>query len=112
MAAAPPLPHPVSSSIRPSPPPPPSLVPSNIRPSPPVPPPPVPSNIHTSPPPPPPKASGVVSSLKPLAPKGMPSGSQRSSSLGEGTSSNENGKVKLKPLHWDKVNPNVEHSMV
>ncbi|KAL2550572.1 Formin-like protein 8 [Forsythia ovata] len=42
----------------------------------------------------------------------MPSGSQRSSSLGEGTSSNENGKVKLKPLHWDKVNPNVEHSMV
>ncbi|KAL2537910.1 Formin-like protein 8 [Forsythia ovata] len=42
----------------------------------------------------------------------MPSGSQHSSSLGEGTSSNENEKVKLKPLHWDKVNPNVEHSMV
>ncbi|KAL2513906.1 formin-like protein 4 [Forsythia ovata] len=42
----------------------------------------------------------------------MPSGSQRSSSLGEGTSNNENGNVKLKPLLWDKVNQNVEHSMV
>ncbi|KAL2457429.1 Formin-like protein [Forsythia ovata] len=57
-------------------------------------------------------SSGAVSSLKPPAPKGMPSGNQRSSSLGKGTSNNENGKVKLKPLHWDKVNPNVEHSMV
>ncbi|CAI9785189.1 unnamed protein product [Fraxinus pennsylvanica] len=95
------------------PPPPPPPVPSNTIPSPPPPPPPVPSNLGPSPPlPPPPKASGVVSSLKPPAPKGMSSGNQRSSSLGEGTSSNENGKVKLKPLHWDKVNPNVEHSMV
>ncbi|XP_022878241.1 formin-like protein 4 [Olea europaea var. sylvestris] len=111
MAAPPPPPPVVPSNIRPSPPPPPP-VPSNLRPPQP-PPPPVPSNLRPSPQaPPPPKASGAVSSLKPLAPKGMPSDSKHSSSLGEGTSSNGNGKVKLKPLHWDKVNPNAEYSMV
>ncbi|XP_047957836.1 formin-like protein 4 [Salvia hispanica] len=55
-------------------------------PAPPPPPPPIPANI--GPPPPPPN--------------------KRSSSAGESSSE----KVKLKPLHWDKVNPNVEHSMV
>ncbi|KAK6160129.1 hypothetical protein DH2020_003510 [Rehmannia glutinosa] len=77
----------------------------------PPPPPPVPSNKGPSPPPPPPPSGGApFSSLKPPAPKGAPS--KRSSSLGEGTSSIGNEQVKLKPLHWDKVNPNVEHSMV
>ncbi|CAA2996680.1 Hypothetical predicted protein [Olea europaea subsp. europaea] len=113
LAALPPPPPSVPSNKLPSPSPPPPSIPSNIRPSSPPPPPPVPSNLHPSPPPPPPpKASGAVSSLKPPAPKGTPSGNQRSSLLGEGTSSNEDEKVKLKPLHWDKVNPNVEHSMV
>ncbi|KAL2253529.1 formin-like protein 4 [Sesamum indicum] len=78
----------------------------------PPPPPPIPSNKGPAPPPPPPPSSGsAASSLKPPpVPKGEPS--KRSSSLGEDTSSNGNGQVKLKPLHWDKVNPNVEHSMV
>ncbi|CAI9756252.1 unnamed protein product [Fraxinus pennsylvanica] len=105
----------VPSNIRPSPPPPPPPPPvsSNLRPSPQPPPPPVPSNLRPSPPAPaPPEASGMVSTLKPPAPKGMPSDSKRLASLGEGTSSNGNGKMKLKPLHWDKVNPNMEHSMV
>ncbi|KAL0304969.1 UNVERIFIED_CONTAM: Formin-like protein 4 [Sesamum calycinum] len=78
----------------------------------PPPPPPIPSNKGPAPPPPPPPSSGSAAlSLKPPpVPKGEPS--KRSSSLGEGTSSNANGQVKLKPLHWDKVNPNLEHSMV
>lgn len=80
----------------------------------PPPPPPIPSNKGPAPPPPPPpppSSGSAATSLKPPpAPKGEPS--NRSSSLGQGTSSNGNGQVKLKPLHWDKVNPNVEHSMV
>lgn len=75
-------------------------VPNEKKAAPPPPPPPLPSNKGPAPPPPPP--------MKPPPPKFGPS-KQRSSSAGEGSS---NEKVKLKPLHWDKVNPNVEHSMV
>ncbi|KAG6426349.1 hypothetical protein SASPL_110571 [Salvia splendens] len=64
-------------------------------PAPPPPPSPIPANKGPSPPPPP------SSSTKPPPNKW-------SSSAGESSSE----KVKLKPLHWDKVNPNVEHSMV
>ncbi|KAL0364148.1 UNVERIFIED_CONTAM: Formin-like protein 4 [Sesamum angustifolium] len=66
----------------------------------PPPPPPIPSNKGPAPPPPPPPSSGSAAlSLKPPpVRKGEPS--KRSSSLGEGTSSNANGQVKLKPLHW------------
>ncbi|KAL3654144.1 hypothetical protein CASFOL_003825 [Castilleja foliolosa] len=61
-----------------------------------------------APPPPPPFGGGA-----PPLPIKQPPLSKRSSSLGEGTSSDKSGQVKLKPLHWDKVNPNaVEHSMV
>lgn len=74
-------------------------VPNEKKAAPPPPPPPLPSNKGPAPPPPP---------MKPPPPKSGPS-KQRSSSAGEGSS---NEKVKLKPLHWDKVNPNVEHSMV
>jgi hypothetical protein len=31
---------------------------------------------------------------------------------GESSSGAENGQVKMKPLHWDKVNTNADHSMV
>ncbi|KAI3452779.1 hypothetical protein Pfo_009442 [Paulownia fortunei] len=109
-----PAPQPPSSSR-----PPPSQPPLAIRAVPkgemgalsPPPPPPIPSNIRPAPPPlPPPNAGASSSPLKPPAPNGMPS--NRLSSLGEGTSGKGNGQVKLKPLHWDKVNPNVQHSMV
>ncbi|XP_057774725.1 formin-like protein 8 [Salvia miltiorrhiza] len=63
----------------------------------PPPPPPIPSNKGPAPPPPP------AAAMKPPPPN------KRSSSSGESSASE---KVKLKPLHWDKVNPNVEHSMV
>lgn len=72
---------------------------------PPPPPPPVPAKKNPAPPPPPP------SILKP------PPVPKRSSSEGQikdssAVAGNENGHVKLKPLHWDKVNKNVGHSMV
>ncbi|KAJ0257733.1 Formin [Hirschfeldia incana] len=72
----------------------------------PAPPPPPPSRPNgPSPPPPPPlKKTAAALSKPPPAPRG-------SSSSGEGSSS-ENGQVKLKPLHWDKVNPDSDHSMV
>ncbi|KAG2702157.1 hypothetical protein I3760_06G077500 [Carya illinoinensis] len=73
----------------------------------PPPPPPIPGKKTTTPtPPPPPKAGSLNSSSKPppAAPKGMPSDNQP----GEPSS----GTVKMKPLHWDKVNTNTNHSMV
>ncbi|KAL6547207.1 hypothetical protein OROMI_022928 [Orobanche minor] len=96
---------------------------------PPLPPPPPPSptkpsnNISTPPqmavgavakpaaapsPPLPPNGGAPPPPLKSAAPN------KRSTSLGEGTSDvDKNEQVKLKALHWDKVNPNaVEHSMV
>lgn len=70
----------------------------------PAPPPPPPSRSKgPSPPPPPPSKKTAALSKPPPAPRG--------SSSGEGSSS-ENGQVKLKPLHWDKVNPDSDHSMV
>ncbi|CBI22180.3 unnamed protein product, partial [Vitis vinifera] len=73
------------------------------------------STIQSStslPPPPPilaipqkPKASSVT--------KGMPNGSKLGeSSSGYSKAGTGNGRVALKPLHWDKVNTNADHSMV
>ncbi|XP_010551459.1 PREDICTED: formin-like protein 4 [Tarenaya hassleriana] len=91
-----------------APPPPLPQVPAKIASTPPPPPPPphVPAKKAPSPPPPPPpakKAAALASSSSkpPPAPKGASA---------EGGSSN--GQVKLKPLHWDKVNPDSDHSMV
>ncbi|XP_019422680.1 PREDICTED: formin-like protein 8 isoform X2 [Lupinus angustifolius] len=69
---------------------------------------------QTPPPPPPPKAVISKSSSKPPPiPIGMPvSTSKRGNSSGEDMSETGNGQVKLKPLHWDKVNTNLDHSMV
>ncbi|KAI3502425.1 hypothetical protein L1887_30493 [Cichorium endivia] len=62
--------------------------------SPPPTPPPLPPPVMPPPPPPPPKTSGLT----------LPSTS--SSTPPPGASSSQ---VKLKPLHWEKVNANVEH---
>ncbi|XP_010477739.1 PREDICTED: formin-like protein 4 [Camelina sativa] len=85
------------------PPPPPPPIPVKQS-APPPPPPPKPKSGPSPPPPPPLKKTAALSSSvskPPPAPKG-------SSSSGEGS----NGQVKLKPLHWDKVNPDSDHSMV
>ncbi|XP_059316625.1 formin-like protein 4 [Lycium ferocissimum] len=80
----------------------------------PPPPPPLPSLsvsvIQNAPSPPPPPPPGVRKG-PPLPPPPIHPGRLPSSS-GEGTSGSGNDKVKLKPLHWDKLNANVEHSMV
>ncbi|XP_049404369.1 formin-like protein 8 [Solanum stenotomum] len=82
-------------SRAPPPPPPPPAPPLSVSaiPKPPGPPPPPPPGLKKGPPP-------------PTHPSGLPSSSSGGSS-GSGTD-----KVKLKPLHWDKLNANVEHSMV
>ncbi|CAN4116276.1 unnamed protein product [Withania somnifera] len=90
-----------------SPPPAPPVTPP--PPPPPAPPLPVTATQKTpGPPPPPPPAikKGPPLLPPPINPSGLPSSS------GEGTSGSGNDKVKLKPLHWDKLNANVEHSMV
>ncbi|EPS60731.1 hypothetical protein M569_14071, partial [Genlisea aurea] len=57
-------------------------------------------------PPPPIAASALPFTSKPPPPPAADAG-KRSSSHGESSSS-----LKLKPLHWDKVNPDSDHSMV
>ncbi|CAF2045761.1 formin-like protein 4 [Brassica napus] len=89
---------------KPDPPPPPPPPVNQTAPAPPPPPPPSRSNGPSpAPPPPPPLKKTAALSKPPPAPRG--------SSSGEGSSS-DNGQVKLKPLHWDKVNPDSDHSMV
>ncbi|XWS68926.1 hypothetical protein CRYUN_Cryun04dG0135200 [Craigia yunnanensis] len=109
----PPIPPPLlpiqnnKSPVTPQPPPPP--VPPNRTPAPP--PPPVP--VKSPAPPPPNKAGGSATSLKP--PPAARDKSRRgkpAESSGDGATENGNNQVKLKPLHWDKVNKNVDHSMV
>ncbi|WMV28584.1 hypothetical protein MTR67_021969 [Solanum verrucosum] len=78
---------------------------------PPPPPPPAPplsvSAIPKAPGPPPPPPPGLKKGPPPPThPSGLPSSSS------SGASGSGNDKVKLKPLHWDKLNANVEHSMV
>lgn len=96
----------------PSPPPPPPIPVKQIAPAPAAPPPPPPpksvsAKSGPSPPPPPPlkKSAALPSSVArpPPAPRGPSSG--EASAAGTGP-------VKLKPLHWDKVNPDSDHSMV
>uniref|UniRef100_A0A1J3DEK7 Formin-like protein n=1 Tax=Noccaea caerulescens TaxID=107243 RepID=A0A1J3DEK7_NOCCA len=91
----------------PPPPPPPPLPPPPIPVKQSAPPPPPPPKKGPSPPPPPPvkKVGGLSSS------ESRPPRAPRGSSGGENSRAG-NGQVKLKPLHWDKVNPDSDHSMV
>lgn len=78
------------------------------RPFPPPPPPlPVPKPGNGRPSPPPNDGSSV-----PAAPKLPPPPHKGKSSEQSGKNRIETGQVKLKPLHWDKVNANTDHSMV
>lgn len=83
-----------------------AAVPKTNIPAPSPPPPPIPARRNPTPPPPPP------SSKPPPAPIEMQAIKQRNSS-GKGMLETSNDQVKLKPLHWDKVNTNnADHSMV
>lgn len=112
----PPIPAKTNSSLPPPPPPIPAK--TNSRPPPPPiqsktnsaapPPPPIPAKANpAAPAPPPPKAGGSKLPLRPAPQK------EGNKSSREGSSSADNGQVKMKPLHWDKVNTaNADHSMV
>ncbi|MFQ6629843.1 hypothetical protein Gotur_007238 [Gossypium turneri] len=103
----PPPPLPIQSNkspVTPQPPPPP---PPPYR----TPPPPIPAK-GPAPPPPPPfnRVGGSTTSSKP-----PPAARDKSSTgkPGESSGDGENNQVKLKPLHWDKVNKKkADHSMV
>lgn len=103
--APPPPPIPRTKSSAPPPPPPP--IPNKKNSAAPPPPPPIPNKKNSAaPPPPPPKASGLRSSSKP------PPTPIESTPGATSKQSNTTAEVKLKPLHWDKVNTNLDHSMV
>ncbi|CAJ1975213.1 unnamed protein product [Sphenostylis stenocarpa] len=93
----------------------PPIIIENKKTQPPPPPPP-----PTRPPPPPPgppplpKASGFISSLKPPpSPKGKTNiRSTKEGMTGESSREKGVGQTRLKPLHWDKVVANVDHSTV
>eukprot|EP01018_Ginkgo_biloba_P024379 Gb_11092 [translate_table: standard] len=124
----PPPPPPPAVHICDSPPPPPPPPPLK-SPSPPSPPPPslnksspaaATKSNPNPPPPPPPPPKGPRSTLPPLAPKfpgtssnagnsGPEKSIQKSNAIGRDES---NPRPKLKPLHWDKVSANPNHSMV
>ncbi|KAL8137779.1 hypothetical protein V2J09_003780 [Rumex salicifolius] len=71
------------------------------------PPPPVPKKKSPMPPPPPPRkpGSGESSSSKPPAGPKMPSATDDAGAEGK-------DQVALKPLHWEKLNVDTDHSMV
>ena len=116
-SSAPPPSSPPTPPPRPPPPQPIWAIPNKKAPSTstsPLPPPPPPIPVKKSTPPappapPPPKARSLNSIPKP--PPG-PKGKQGNSTSKPGEQSAGDGQVKLKPLHWDKVNTNAEHSMV
>ncbi|EOA33296.1 hypothetical protein CARUB_v10019834mg [Capsella rubella] len=102
-ASVPPPPPPIPVKQSASVPPPPIPVKQSAS-VPPPPPPPIKKGSSPTPPPPPPvRKVGALSSSASKPPPAPVKGS----SGGEGSK-----QVKLKPLHWDKVNPDSDHSMV
>ncbi|KAI3733571.1 hypothetical protein L6452_13015 [Arctium lappa] len=78
--------------------------PSSAAPAPPPPPPVAVERKNNAPPPLlPPKSGGLTSSSRPPPPL---------TPAKDNVSLSDDNQVKLKPLHWDKVNANVGHSMV
>ncbi|WOL08853.1 hypothetical protein Cni_G17606 [Canna indica] len=123
IAVPPEAPSPDASTTRPRRPPPPQASRPPLPPSVPLPPPPpAMKSKAAAPAPPPPPAPPLQPMNKnipaPTAPPPPPGGSRKGGASSSpwtprAISAAESGPKKLKPLHWDKVNPvNVEHSMV
>nr|XP_043606850.1 formin-like protein 4 [Erigeron canadensis] len=120
---APPLPplQPSNAAILVPPPPPPQMVVVEIKSNASPPPVPIVVEMKGNAPPPPPPPTVVVKRMgkappPPLPPKtdGLTSPSRQTPQLtakGDVSSSNDK-QVRFKPLHWEKVNANVEHFMV
>ncbi|XP_058787329.1 formin-like protein 4 [Vicia villosa] len=94
-----PLPSPPSSPPVPPPPPPPAP-PKKV----------IPKGLLPPGPPPLPKASGFSFMKPPPAPKGK--ANMREGVIGESSREKGGGQTRLKPLHWDKVIADVDHSTV
>lgn len=102
----PPQPHPTNNSLTPS------IAPQH-SPPPPPPPPPLPVKPRPTLPPPVPTTGGWVSSRRTQAsPKGRATKNIAETSKEEGSNASMVGQTKLKPLHWDKVTADVDHSTV
>lgn len=87
----------------------PSILPSISAAAAPPAPPPIPARKSQAPPPPPPMKTSILTSSS----KAIPQSNQRNSSGKGMMQESNNDQVKLKPLHWDKVNTNAaDHSMV
>ncbi|GFP97687.1 formin-like protein 8 [Phtheirospermum japonicum] len=90
----------------------------------PLPPPPPPSvsekgdlettpKVKPAPPPLPAKKTGLIASNKPpIFPRGVENRESRTKELAEESMKGNGVQMKLKPLHWDKVTANADHSMV
>lgn len=106
----------LKKETRTPPPPPPKKIPLPPPPPPPPPPPFLPAkrSLAPPPPPPPPKAGNSVSLLKPPpAPRTKANNkSWAEASVGGSLRMAGTGQRTLKPLHWDKVIANADHSMV
>ncbi|KAI9125314.1 hypothetical protein K1719_003930 [Acacia pycnantha] len=100
----------VSKTKSTEPPPPPPLIPDKKAPAPPPPPPPAKKGPAPPPPPPPAKKGPAPPPAPPMA-GNLKASSKPPPSPAE-MSGEDTDKVKLKPLHWDKVTTNVDHSMV
>ncbi|KAJ0254560.1 Formin-like protein 7 [Hirschfeldia incana] len=114
LAGAPPPPPPPSAGAPPPPPPPsagappPPLPPIPAKKAPAPPPPPPPGKKAPGPPPPPP-----MSKTGPPKPPGNGKGPTKAAESSSSAISKEDpAQPKLKPLHWDKVNPDASRSMV
>ncbi|CAN0925720.1 Formin-like protein 8 [Linum grandiflorum] len=102
---SPPLPPPPARSAPPPPPPPPK---QEVKAAPPPPPPPPHARKFSAPPPPP-----RTPNAPPPPPPIKAAGAVAAQTKTDESSSGSGGQVKLKPLHWDKVNKNnADHSMV
>jgi hypothetical protein len=102
----PPLQSPPRKKIPPPPPPPPPP-PTSTKP-------PLITKKNPASPPPPPKIGGLISLLKPPpVPRGKLNSKSREWAPTEGSlRGTSSGHTKLKPLHWDKVTADVDHSVV
>lgn len=109
-----PLPSPPPSPPPPPPPPPPAPPRKEIPKAPPLPPTMYREGAAVVPPPGPPplpKSRGFISSMKPPpAPKGK--ANIKEGIIGESSREKGGGQTRLKPLHWDKVVADVDHSTV
>ncbi|CAL5362099.1 unnamed protein product [Camellia sinensis] len=88
---------------------PPQPQPPQPPPPPPPPPPPTSAKRNPAPPPPSPGTGGLVSSMKPSP---VPRGKTSIISRVEAPNGESTRGMKLKPLHWDKVIANADHSVV